>query len=157
MKKLALSFTGLILAAGAAQAQPAEVPANDHAAPHADAAPADAAPPADAAVPATPAEPATPAQAAAPAADAAVTAAADVTEADIDSFAKATVALQEIQADTSIAPEQKQTAMAAAVSEAGLDPAKYNEIGRAAQSDAQLRAKVQTAMSKYAGPQPSDG
>ena len=142
MKKLALSFTGLILAAGAAQAQPAEVPANDHAAPHADAAPADAAPPADAA---------------APAADAAVTAAADVTEADIDSFAKATVALQEIQADTSIAPEQKQTAMAAAVSEAGLDPAKYNEIGRAAQSDAQLRAKVQTAMSKYAGPQPSDG
>ena len=86
-----------------------------------------------------------------------MTAAADVTEADIDSFAKATVALQEIQADTSIAPEQKQTAMAAAVSEAGLDPAKYNEIGRAAQSDAQLRAKVQTAMSKYAGPQPSDG
>ena len=61
MKTLALSFTGLILAAGAAQAQPAEVPANDHAAPHADVAPADAAPPADAAVPATPAEPAMPA------------------------------------------------------------------------------------------------
>ena len=83
--------------------------------------------------------------------------AADVTDAEIDSFAKATVKLQEIQADASIAAEQKQTAMAAAVTEAGLDPAKYNAIGRAAQSDAELRAKVQTAMSKYAGPRPSEG
>ena len=47
--------------------------------------------------------------------------------------------------------------MAAAVTEAGLDPAKYNAIGRAAQSDAELRAKVQTAMSKYVPAQPSDG
>jgi uncharacterized membrane protein len=86
-----------------------------------------------------------------------VTAAADVTETEIDSFAKATVALQEIQADTTIAADQKQSAMAAAVTESGLDPAKYNAIGRAAQSDAELRAKVQTAMSKYASSQPSEG
>jgi len=173
MKNALYSLTGLagiLLAASAANAQPADVPANDHAVPHADAASpaADAAEPATPAVPATPAdpaadtaaipaEPATPAQAAAPAASAAVTAAADVSEADIDSFAKATVALQEIQADTAIAPEQKQTAMAAAVSEAGLDPAKYNAISKATQSDAELRAKVQTAMSKYTGPQPSEG
>ena len=36
MKKYALAFSGLVLAAGAASAQPAEVPANDHAAPHAE-------------------------------------------------------------------------------------------------------------------------
>jgi len=174
------ALTGAMLASAAA-AQPADVPANEHAAPHADAAlPPEAAPPPEAAVPATPAEPAapatpadpatdtaaipaeratpaepaTPAQAASPAADAATVA---VTEAEIDSFAQATVKLQAIQADTAIAADQKQTAMVAAVTEAGLDPAKYNAIGKAAQSDSQLRAKVQTAMSKYATPQPSDG
>jgi hypothetical protein len=47
--------------------------------------------------------------------------------------------------------------MVAAVTEAGLDPAKYNAIGRAAQTDPELRTKVQTAMSKYTAPQPSDG
>ena len=128
MKNLMYSFTGLagvLLAASAANAQqPADVPANDHA-DHA---------------------------ASEPAAQAAVDATVNVSEADIDSFAKATVKLQAIQADTAIAAEQKQTAMVAAVTEAGLDPAKYNAIGRAAQSDAALRAKVQTAMSKYAGP-----
>jgi hypothetical protein len=42
--------------------------------------------------------------------------------------------------------------MAEAVTEAGLDPEKYNAIARAAQADAELRTKVQTAMAKYAGP-----
>ena len=73
------------------------------------------------------------------------------------SFAQATVKLQAIQADTVLAPEAKQTAMVAAVTEVGLDPAKYNAIGRAAQADATLRAKVQTAMSKYASPAPAEG
>ena len=151
MKKFMVSFAGLgglILAASTATAQPAPDPADstEHGAEHAQ--------PATPAEPAAPAEPALPAE---PAAEAAVTAAADLTETDIDSFAKATVALQEIQADTAIAPEQKQTAMVAAVTEAGLDPAKYNAIGRAAQSDAELRTKVQTAMSKYTGPRPSEG
>ena len=152
MRKLAYSFAGLILAAGAAHAQPTDVPASDHAAPH-----ADAAGPADAAQPATPAEPATPAQPAAP-----EIAAADVTDADIDSFAQATVKLQEIQADTTIAADQKQMAMRDAVTSAGLDPAKYNAIGKAAAADATLRTKVQTAMSKYApetdaAEQPTEG
>lgn len=136
MKALAFSFAGLILAATSAHAQPAD-PASETAGPQAPSA-ADA--PADAAAP--------PADGAAPA--------AEVSDADIDSFAKATVKLQEIQADTAIAADQKQTAMAAAVAEAGLDPAKYNEIGKAAAADAALRVKVQTAMSKYA-PQPSEG
>ena len=65
--------------------------------------------------------------------------------------------LQASQAYTASAPHKTKTAMAAAVAEVGLDPAKYNAIGKAAQSDAALRAKVQTAMSKYAPPAPAEG
>ena len=177
MKMLTYSALGLILAASAAHAQPAdETQGPDAHAAHAGAAPAEPAPanepatPADVADPAAPAdvtEAAPPADVAdippdaaavpAPAAPAPVIAAADVTEVEIDSFAQATVKLQEIQANTAIAPEQKQTAMVAAVAEVGLDPAKYNAISRAASTDPTLRAKVQTAMSKYAGPAPSEG
>ena len=160
MKKVAYSFIGLVLAASAAHAQPAEAPASDAAPPETHGAghtgpatPAEPATPADpandaAAAPATPAEPAAPA--------AAPLAVADVSEADIDSFAKATVKLQAIQADTTIAADAKQAAMQAAVTESGLDPVKYNAIGKAAQADPALRAKVQTAMSRHASP-PGDG
>ena len=160
MKKVAYSFIGLVLAASAAHAQPAEAPAGDAAPPETHGAghtgpatPAEPATPADpandaAAAPATPAEPAAPA--------AAPLAVADVSEADIDSFAKATVKLQSIQADTTIAADAKQAAMQAAVTESGLDPVKYNAIGKAAQADPALRAKVQTAMSRHASP-PGDG
>ena len=178
MKKLAYSLAGFVLAASAAHAQPADeatsetAPPEAHGAGHADpaspATPAEPATPEETATPANPlagapaeraipVEPATPAQAAVPATDAAPLAVADVTEAEIDSFAKATVKLQEIRADATIAAEQKQAAMQAAVSEAGLDPAKYNAIGKAAQADPALRAKVQTAMTRYASPPPSDG
>jgi hypothetical protein len=151
MKKLFYSTAGLILAASAAQAQPLPDPADGVLGPEA-ATPAEAAEPARPAAPADPtsdtaipAEPATPAEPAQPA----VATAGDVTEADIDSFAKATVRLQEIEADAAIAADAKQQAMVAAVAEAGLDPAKYNAIGRAAQADPELRAKVQTAMSRH--------
>jgi len=164
MKKFVYSFAGLVLAAGAAQAQPAEAPTGEipqsgahteHAAPATPAEPATPADPATdaAAEPALPAEPATPA---APAA-AAPLAAAAVTEAEVDSFAKATVKLQAIQADATIAADLKQAAMQAAVTEAGLDPAKYNAIGKAVQADPALRTRVQTAMARHATPPPSDG
>lgn len=152
MKMIVYPLAGLALVTTAAHAQPAAEAAGP-AAP-ADAAD-DAAPPeasagasADAAAPADEAAPT-------PSAEAAAAGAANVTDADIENFAKATVKLQAIQADTAIAADQKQTAMAAAVAEVGLDPAKYNAIGKAAAADATLRAKVQTAMSKHA--QPSDG
>jgi hypothetical protein len=147
MKKFAYSFAGLVLAASAASAQDIPNAADDIPPPEA-AEPADPAVPADPATDsaAIPAEPATPADAA----TTDVTAAPEVTEAEIESFAQATVALQEIQADTTVS--DKQGAMAEAVTEAGLDPEKYNAIARAAQADAELRTKVQTAMAKYAGP-----
>lgn len=139
MKFIAYSFAALVLSAGAAQAQDADAPAPEADVP-ADAAPADPGPPA----PSAP-EPAD------PAADAGAATADSVSDADIDSFAKATVKLQAIQADTSIADDQKQSQMQAAVTESGLDPAKYNEIGKAAQADPALRDKVRTAMAKHAG------
>ena len=171
MKKIVLSISGLVLAASAAHAQPADAPGSDaaqpeahgaaHAQPARPAEPATPAEPASAADPATdaPAEPATravpatPAEPAAPATEAAPPlVVGDVSESEIDSFAKATVKLQAIQADASIAADQKQAAMQAAVTEAGLDPAKYNAIGKAAQADPALRAKVQTAMTRLAAP-----
>jgi O6-methylguanine-DNA--protein-cysteine methyltransferase len=89
------------------------------------------------------------AQDVAPAGEAA--AAVDVTDAEVESFAKATVKLQEIDADTSLEGEQKQAAMAAAVQETGLDPVKYNQIAQAVGTDTALRAKVVEAMGKAQG------
>lgn len=122
MKYLTTPLVALAFAATAAQAQ-------------------DAAP--DAATP--PASPS--AEAAAPAA-----AGKQVSDTEVDSFAKATVELQKINADTALDETAKQGKMAEAVKAAGLDPARYNEIGQAASTDTDLRAKVQTAMAKYAGP-----
>ena len=145
MKKLVYSCAGLILATSAAHAQDAPAPAGEG-------------PPAEAAEPAAPAKPATPAEPADPAAGAPAKPAAPaepavpaapavaVTDAEIDSFARATVKLQAIQDDAAIAPDQKQPAMAAAVTAEGLNPAKYNAIGKAVQADPELRAKVQVAM-----------
>jgi len=150
MKKLTLTITGMVLTAGAAQAQPA---ADEAIGPPT---PAERAVPAEPAEPATPAdptsdEPAVAATRAVPATPAEPAATADVSDADVDSFAKVTVELQAIQADTSIAADQKQVKMQAVVTEAGLDPARYNAIGKAAQADQALRTRIQTAMAKHAG------
>jgi len=163
MKKFVYSFAGLVLAAGAAHAQPAQDPTGaiaepeahaGHAQPATPAEPATPADPAAGAGPAVPAEPALPAEPAAPAAS---IGAANVTEAEVDSFAKATVKLQAIQADATIAADMKQAVMQAAVTDAGLDPAKYNAIGKAVQADPELRARVQTALARHATPPPGDG
>jgi O6-methylguanine-DNA--protein-cysteine methyltransferase len=90
------------------------------------------------------------AQEAAPAAGAA--AAVEVTDAEIESFAQATVKLQAIDADASLQGDQKQAAMAAAVKQAGLEPAKYNQIAQAVGTDTALRAKVVEAMGRAKTP-----
>jgi hypothetical protein len=75
-----------------------------------------------------------------------------VSDQEVDQFAQATVKLQSINADSTLDDNAKQTQMADAVKAAGLEPARYNEIGQALATDTELRAKVQTAMAKYAGP-----
>ena len=136
MKYFTSSLIALAFTATAAQGQ--------------DAAPAP--PDQSAAQPAQPdaaAQPATPApEAAAPATGAST----QVSDTEVDSFAKATVAVQKISADAQLDEKAKQTKMAEAVKSAGLEPARYNDIGKAVSSDPALLAKIQTAMAKYAGP-----
>ena len=128
MSKIACTFAAIAFAAAPALAQ--------------DAGPA-------AAEPAAPAEPATPAEE--PAA-AAAQASVEVTDAEVDSFAQATVKLQVISEDASLDGDAKQQKMVAAVTEVGLDPQRYTEIGRATATDTGLRTRIQTAMAKYGGP-----
>lgn len=110
----------------------------------------------DAAAPPAPASPsgAVPAPNAAPPSGpaAAATAGAQVTDTEVDQFAQATVKVQKIQADTTLDQPAKQQQMAAAVTGTGLQPARYNQIARAVPGDTALRARVQTAMAKYATP-----
>ena len=133
MKYFVSSLAALAFAATAAQAQDAPQPPADQAPAQPDAA----------APPATPAP-----DAAAPAAEAST----QVSDTEVDSFAKATVEVQKINADAKLDEKAKQTKMAEAVKSAGLEPARYNDIGKAVSSDPALLAKIQTAMAKYAGP-----
>jgi hypothetical protein len=101
----------------------------------------------------------TPPPAAAPGPDTGATAATSVqvSDAEVDQFAKATVKVQKINDDAKLDASAKQTKMAAAVKDAGLDPARYNEIAQAIPSDDALRSKVQVAMAKYAKTSPTKG
>lgn len=90
-----------------------------------------------------PAEP--PVEAEAPAAPAAST---DVTPDEVDAFAVAALQLETIAAQPDLDDTQKQTAMVAAVQEAGLAPERFNEIGQAAQADPALQEQVQLAVSR---------
>ena len=118
---------GLCATSAFAQAEPAEGPP----------APAEAAPPPEAGAPEAGAPDAAPAS--------------DFTEAEIDSFAKATLKLREIQSDTALDDDQRQAAMAAAVEEAGLDPTTYNRISSAVGTDTALRDRIVAAMSEANG------
>jgi hypothetical protein len=70
---------------------------------------------------------------------------ASVSDGDIQKFAVAAVALNGVQADTSIAEADKPSKMVAAVQQSGLDPRKFNTIAQAAQSDPALQKKIQIA------------
>lgn len=143
MRKLTYSLIGLAFIAGAAHAQQSTLPGGPESA-GADATastPADQAPAASATAPTTPTADAS-----------AATTTSAYSDAEIDSFAKATVKVQAINGNAALSAQDKQTQMAAAVTEAGLDPAKYNKIGQALTTDTDLRGKVQVAMAKYATP-----
>lgn len=162
MRKLTYPLIGLALAATAVHAQETPDAGSVPGGPEAGAAaPADAVPPAtpdDAVPPADeplPPESAPPEDSAAPGPDASV-AGSQFTDQQIDQFAEATVKVQAIDADTSIAAGDKQTHMAAAVTETGLDPATYNKIGQAIAIDPELRSRVQVAMARHTGGRKAD-
>lgn len=69
-------------------------------------------------------------------------------DAEIEQFAKAVLAVQKIQQDTTASATDKQTKMAAAVQGAGLTPAKFNEIASASNADPALMQRIQAAAGK---------
>lgn len=163
MRILSYPLLGLALAATAAHAQEASNTGALPDGPEADAAAPANLPPSEPAAPAdtAPADQPLPPQAAPPAESAppetSQTESAEFTDEQVDQFAEATVKVQAIDADASIAAEEKQARMAAAVTGTGLDPATYNKIGRAVAVDPELRNRVQVAMTRHAGADPTDG
>lgn len=77
-----------------------------------------------------------------------------VTDREVDQFAQAVVKLKKIEADRSLDEDSKQDQMAATVVAIGLDPGRYNQIGEHCSTDSDLRARVETALAKYADPGP---
>lgn len=71
-----------------------------------------------------------------------------ITPQDIDNFAKAVIAVNEIQKDPSLDKDQKQTAMTAAVESSDLDTFKFNTIVQASETNAELKQRVQLAINK---------
>lgn len=67
---------------------------------------------------------------------------------EIEAFAKAVLAVQKIQQDTTASAAAKQTKMAAAVQQSGLTPTKFNEIARASNTDPVLMQRIQAAAGK---------
>lgn len=67
------------------------------------------------------------------------------TQDDIQKFAKSVLEVNKIQADTATPAADKQAKMLAAVQKNGLDPAKFDAIAQAAQSDPDLRKQIQIA------------
>lgn len=94
----------------------------------------------DAAAPAAPTEAAPAAAPAAPAAPAAGS--SSFSPDQVTKFAKALTKVNAINTDATIAADQKQTQMVAAIEQEGLDPNTFNEIAQAYQSDAALRDQV---------------
>jgi hypothetical protein len=149
MKKLTYSLIAFAFATTAAQAQdtpapPTEQDSTQPAMPDQSASPDAAMPdaqPQDALPPAAP--------------SAGTTASATVTDAEVSSYAEAATKVQEIAKDATLADDAKQQQMASAVSAAGLEPQRFNEISQAIGADADLRARVQTAMAAHSAP--SDG
>lgn len=101
-----------------------------------------------------------PAPAATPAASASGTAGAGlaetaaptaVTDAEITQFATAALAVNKIQADTSVAEADRQPKLVAAITAAGLTAERFNAISQAMQADPALNKKIQAAAATAQG------
>ncbi|WP_422055457.1 DUF4168 domain-containing protein [Sphingomonas sp.] len=86
------------------------------------------------------------AQTAAPAPQAEAAAPAPITDAEVTMFAKAALASDAVSKDPAIPAADKAAKMTKAVTAAGLETARFNEIAKLAQTDAAVRDKVQAAI-----------
>lgn len=80
------------------------------------------------------------------------TSATSYSDQELEQFAKAAMAIQAVQQDSTVTEQDKQAKAAAAVQQTGLAPEKFNEIASASQSDPQLMQRIQLAASKLQGP-----
>lgn len=143
MKKLTYPLIAFAFAATAAQAQDTQAEQDTAQPATPDASAQEQLPPSDAGAP--PADPAAPAASAATA--------SSVTDAEVSSYAEAATKVQKIAQDASLPDEAKQQQMASAVTEAGLQPQRFNEISKAIGADPELRARIQTALAAHSGGQ----
>ncbi|WP_188768669.1 DUF4168 domain-containing protein [Novosphingobium endophyticum] len=81
----------------------------------------------------------------------AVTSETTFSDEELEQFARAAMAIQQIEKDPTASAEDKQPKMAAAVQASGLTPQKFNEIAAASQSDAALMQRIQMAAGKIQG------
>lgn len=71
-----------------------------------------------------------------------------ITQQDVEKFAVAMVRINEIQGQDALDEAGKQQAMAAAVQEAGLEPMTFNTIAQEAETNTDLRERVQLAIAQ---------
>lgn len=68
-----------------------------------------------------------------------------VSDEEVSKFALAALIVEQIARDDSLDQEQKQTAMASAVGQAGLAPQRFNQIAVASQDDDELKERIHVA------------
>ena len=83
---------------------------------------------------------------AAPAPQAEAATPAPVTDAEVTMFAKAALASDAVSKDPTIPAAEKTTKMTEAVTAAGLETARFNEIAKLAETDTAVRDRVQAAI-----------
>jgi uncharacterized membrane protein len=86
-----------------------------------------------------------PAAAATPAPAATAPTASTYSDEAVEKYAKALVAVNKVQVDTTVAAADKQGKMIAAVQEAGLDAQTFNQMSQAMQADPELQKRIQAA------------
>ncbi|WP_448663093.1 DUF4168 domain-containing protein [Sphingomonas sp. CJ20] len=101
--------------------------------------------------PTTPATPASPTMEAAPAAPAPTTP-APVSDAEVTQFASAALAVTKVQADAAVPAADKNAKSVEAITAAGIDPVRFNEISQAMRDDPALNQRIQKAAAALTQP-----
>lgn len=78
-------------------------------------------------------------------------ASASFSEAQIDSYVSAAIAVQEMQADSSLDAAAQQARAGSILAEVGLDPSTFNAISDAVKSDPAVAQRVQIALANRRG------
>lgn len=93
----------------------------------------------------TPAQPAAPATQDQGTTGAGTASASTFTDTEVKQYATAALAVNKINADTSIPTAEKNTKFVAAITASGLQPQRFNEISQAMASDTALNQRIQAA------------